>query len=118
MSYQVVASPQGDVLQIKLTGETDGHADEIARDVFAQIEATHARKLLIDTRQLTGRLGLGSMYLHMQRYPRNAPHIKTAVVDLPEHTEFATFHELAASNLGYSIRYFEDPRQAWDWLKT
>ena len=118
MGYQVVASPQGDVLQIKLTGDTDGHADEIARDVFEQIEATRTRKLLIDTRQLKGRLGLGSMYLHMQRYPGNTPRLKTAVVDLPEHTEFATFHELAAGNMGYSIRYFEDTKSAWDWLKN
>lgn len=118
MAYQVVATPQGDVLQVKLSGETGEHADDIARVVIEKILASHTRKLLVDSRQLKGRLGLGALYLHMQRYPGELPHVKTAVLDLPEHTEFATFHELAAGNLGYSIRYFDDPNKAWDWLKA
>jgi len=44
--------------------------------------------------------------------------VNTAVVDIPEHADYESFHEITATNVGLSLKCFTDIDEARVWLKS
>lgn len=119
MEYAIATHLLDNILAIAISGAGGKeHADAIAQDVIAAIRDAQAGKILIDIRPLTGRMGVADTFFHVRRYPLDLRHVKTAVVDLKEHSAFGSFFETTASTLGFSIRYFNEIPDALAWLHS
>ncbi|HEX8915838.1 MAG TPA: hypothetical protein VF796_26015 [Humisphaera sp.] len=116
--YHITSSRDAGLLLIGLTGQaTRDNAGRIAADVIALVTAERADRVLVDCTRIGGRLGVTDTYYHVREY-RLGDHRprRVAVIDLPEHAEYFTFHETAAANVGYGfLRYFSDPAAARRW---
>ena len=119
LDYTIQTRLHEDVLEIEISGRGGAHnADEIAQDVFKVVRAAPAVKVLIDVRQFQGRMSMADTFFHVRRYPRDLPKVTTAVVDTKANKLFYSFFETTARNVGFSIRYFNDPPDALAWLQS
>jgi stage II sporulation SpoAA-like protein len=116
--FQITTSWKGDILELFITGRViKQNAKDIALDVF-KINAEYKPTLmLIDCRELEGRLGLADAYGLVSEYPvEHHTTSKTAVVENAENSEIFTLQQNAATNAGYPVRYFTDETRAKNWL--
>ena len=117
-AYGIDCSWKDDILRIVITGHTTvRNAGAIAQEVITLAAAQRATRLLIDARNLQGRLGITDTYFHVRDYPAEMPRTRTAVVDLAENEPYWSFHETAAANIGFALRYFVDVDAAGAWLR-
>ncbi|TAJ10615.1 MAG: STAS/SEC14 domain-containing protein [Nitrospirae bacterium] len=119
MEYTITTCLRDNVLEIAISGSGGReNADAIAQDVIAAIRTEQAGKILIDVRPFQGRMGVADTFFHVRRYPLDLRHVRTAVIDLKEHSAFTSFFETTASTLGFSIRYFNEIPDALAWLQS
>ena len=111
----------GDVLVVRFTGEaTEKNANAMVRRYFDLVLGCGARKVLADLRQLEGRLSGSKTYFLMRNLPvKPVPRgIKTAVVESPDHGDYADFLENTAANAGIYLTSFLDYGDALAWLNS
>ncbi len=119
MEYTITTRLYEDVLEIQISGSGGAYnADAIAQDVIAAIRTEQVGKILIDVRPFKGRMSVADTFFHVRRYPLDLRHVRTAVIDLKEHSAFTSFFETTASTLGFSIRHFNDIPDALAWLQS
>lgn len=117
MEYQITSSIVDARLELTLSGHsTVGNAETIAREVIEKIKEAGQGDVLIDVRNIRGRLGFVKTYYLIRALPETDQSEKTAVVDLEENRPSFEFHELTAANAGYHIRFFTDMEEARQWL--
>jgi hypothetical protein len=74
-------------------------------------------KVLVDIRQIAGRVSLPSVYHLLRNLPRRPPEkMKTAVLDLVENRRWEEFMETTAANVGVRFKNFYDFDEAMGWL--
>ena len=109
------------MLVITFTGASnDDNATAMTRRYFEILQASGRSKVLADVRPLRGRLSSGGTFflvrnLPVERLPRG---VKTAIVEAPEHREYASFLETTAANAGVHFRCFLDYDAALAWLAS
>ncbi len=107
-TYQIAVSWHEEVLQIVISGEvTAVTADELAQKVPQLIRAHKPGRVLIDCLAVQGRLSVIETFFHVRKYPpRNHFNPRVAVLDRAENESYYSFHEIAAANVGFQIKYF------------
>lgn len=117
MNYKMEKTLHEGVLKLTLRGEANQeNADQIAQDVIAAGRGEGVKSLLIDVRELHGRLSVGETFFHVKRFS-TGPTKRVAVVDLPENASYYRFHENTAANAGRVLRYFNEIEAAQLWLR-
>lgn len=118
-TYQISVSWLDDILHIVLTGQaTELNIAEIVREVTRIATEMKPRLLLMDARGIKGRLGLPGTFLQAQEYPKAYVTPAVAVLDVVENRKYYTFHETAARNVGFNLRYFNESEEAVAWLRS
>jgi hypothetical protein len=120
-AYQTAVSWNNDTLVLTLSGlSSKQNADEIAQTVARICLETKPAKLLVDCRNLKGRLGIFDTYRLFKDYPLNGKSIvpRIAVVDLPENREQLSFYETEARNRGLDLLNFATEAEAVAWLNA
>lgn len=104
------------VLSAEVSGRSSASdAAWIARAIVEQASEQAVRRVMIDVRRLSDRLGsLGELALATA-----LPGIgcRIAMVDIAEHDRYYALHEESARRRGFELRGFSDRRQAASWLK-
>ncbi|MBN1829275.1 MAG: hypothetical protein JW884_09060 [Deltaproteobacteria bacterium] len=117
--FQLTSTEKLGILEIVISGKvTVKTAGTVQQEVFALLSAMKIKRLIVDVRTLKGRLGLADAYFRVREYPAEAPRVKTAVVDIEENSEFQSFHETAACNVGLLLRWFTDMDDARAWVAS
>jgi len=117
LTYNISASENDNIVEIIITGEVADHCiDKLVHEVQAILEPMNPKKLLEDVRSLKIKRSITDIYSLVRNYPPLL-RIKTAVVDIPEHSGFESFHETTARNAGILMKYFTDINKAREWLK-
>ncbi|MBN1546982.1 MAG: hypothetical protein JW902_10005 [Syntrophaceae bacterium] len=115
-TYQIEVSWDEEILEIIIIGRASKeNAGEIAQEVFRIAGENKPKRMLIDCRNVQGRLSIGDTYYHVRGYPN--VRIKAAVLDILENKSYYSFHEAAAKNLGFPIKYFNHVDGAKAWLQ-
>ena len=117
MGYRIDFAVRDDTVAAIVSGRTSSEATagSIAADIAETAQREAGKKVLIDLRRLSNRVGsLGALLL--TRDGRAAAE-RVAVVDLKENDPYYVFHELAARDGGCELRYFEDAGEALEWLR-
>lgn len=119
MDYRIEQTQTDEILRIRLFGvSNESNANSIAQDILAIVDNNDATRLLVDVRNLKGRLSPTDTYWHVQKYPRYTAHVRVAVVDVEQNRAFDALHETMSNNRGFNMRYFYDPTEAEQWLST
>jgi hypothetical protein len=113
MGYRIEYVARAGTLRAVVSGKASrAYAISIAQDIADQATRQAARRVLIDVRGLTERVGtLGALL----RAPASVAR-KVAVVDIPEHERYHVFSELAARHPRSVVRYFNSATAAMGWL--
>lgn len=116
MGYRIDFAVREDTVAAIVSGRASSKAGagSIADDIAEAARSEPGKKVLIDLRRLSNRVGsLGELLL--TRDGRAAAE-RVAVVDRKEYDPYYVFHELAARNRGCELRCFEDAGAALEWL--
>ena len=117
--YQIFTCVHEGILEITLTGEITAYdVQKLQTEVIDIVISNNLKNILIDVCGLKGRFGYSEAYYRVRNYPSNIPKVNTAVVDIPEHADYESFHEITATNVGLSLKCFTDIDEARVWLKS
>ncbi len=110
-------------LQAVVSGRTlgrrgGGHADWIARDIADEAGRQTVRRVLIDLRGLTDRLGSLGVLSMGQLDGRRVRGYRVAVVDAGENDPYYALHEVAAAARGCVLKCFSSAAEALRWLRS
>lgn len=122
MSYKLRKRKKGDILYVEATGiRTVQAVSAMAREIVEVCLTKQTSKVLVDVRQLDGRLStLGAYEVVAKDFPelRRLGLLKAAViVDDPNFLDRARFFETVARNRNFNLRIFGDVGEALRWLK-
>ena len=113
MGYRIEYAVRGGTMQARVSGRSSlAHAARIARDIAEEAGRRAAKQLLIDVRGLVDRVGTLSTLLLGARGPD-----RVALVDTIDNDRWHILSEGLARSRGYSVRCFNDPASAIDWLQ-
>lgn len=121
MSIQVTTEMKGDILCATAVGtRTLDSVLAVARETLQACKAQDIDKVLVDVRQLEGRLGTVDAFELATRHFRTFRALralrKAAIVDRASSATRARFLEDVAVNRGYNFRIFSDVEKAKEWL--
>lgn len=117
--YQISFSVNDGILEIIMTGKLrKSEHDKMSKEVIALIDASSAKNMLMDIRNLNGRLSITETYESVRHYPSHIYSTNIALVDIPENSDYQSFHENTAVNAGMKLKIFTDIVAARTWLKS
>ena len=110
MSYSIAYSVTGRVLKATISGScpTPGM---LTREISRQARENSASYLLVDVRELRDRAGRLREVLADRSIPA-----RIAVVDSAANERLYVFAEIDAARRGCTLRRFDDPESAFEWL--
>jgi hypothetical protein len=122
MSYDLTIEKKDDILWVIATGTRSIETIlAMSKDILAACVEKKVTKVLIDVRELEGRLSTTGAYEIPSQYftkMRNRSVIThNAIVDQKDFQDSYRFFENVAVNRGFMLRIFSDPVEAADWLK-
>lgn len=115
--YSVSGESVNGITEITIKGRaTRTNVDNIQQDVFNM--ALQCRLLIIDVREITGRLPISDSYIRVRNLRKLGRPINrfTAIIDNPENYEFQKFYETTALNAGVQTKVFTDIEEGRAWL--
>jgi len=116
MAYRIDYALRDGCLQAVVSGKSSiEHAASITREIAEQASRQAAQQLLIDVRNLFGRVGTLNALLDPQGAMAGR---KVAVVDVTDDDPYYVFSENAARARGRALRYFYDSSAALRWLSA
>jgi len=122
MEYEISIEIKADYLHATVKGvRTYSSVSALTRDVFNAAIKANISQVLIDVRELDGRLGLfDSLYIVRNEFPkyRWKGIGKAVIVDRATPGMRRWFFETAAYNRGYNLRMFQDIKDALEWLHS
>ena len=107
------------MLRAAVSGRAGGlQAERIADDISMAARRETVRRVLIDVRGLSDRLGsLGALSM-VRCEPARVSGYRVAVVDAVENDAYYALHEMAAQARGYVLRCFGSMAEAVRWLRS
>ncbi len=117
MGYELTSSINQEILEITLSGKGGNEkASEIVSKVIDLVKTFRPKGVLIDIQLLQKRLDMLDSYHLVHTYPKEVPHLRTAIIDRKENKDISEFYETVSENAGYITRYFTDETTARTWL--
>jgi len=118
VEYEIKSSEVGDVFVVVMEGQgTESSVREIVGRCYEMMSESSKEKVLVDIRQIAGRVSLPSVYHLFRNLPRRPPEkTKTAILDLLENRGWEEFMATTAFNVGVRFRNFYDFDEAMSWL--
>jgi hypothetical protein len=123
MGYCIHYAVGEGMLRAAVSGRMSGNggalqAESIGHDISETADRETVKRVLIDVRGLSDRLGsLGALAM-VRCEPERVSGYRVAVVDSMEHDAYYALHEMAARARGYVLRCFGSAAEAANWLRN
>ncbi len=119
LSYKINYKVKGDYLKVHITGVGGNkNLGKISADVRELVNKYSVSRVLVDSSQSEGKLGIFESLDHIDNYPPEMRNGKYAILSKPEDKQQNSFFENAAVNRGYQIYFFYDEKEALKWLNV
>ncbi len=123
MSYEFTIEEKPNHLYVSATGErTRENVAAIAHRIIDACEKNLVKGVLVDVRQLTGRLRVFDSFMivaiEFPRLKRLGVLSKAAIVDREENRARFAFFERISRNRGFNVRAFSQVSEATEWLRS
>lgn len=116
MAWQIDTDPRPGCLMVRISGDADARvAGEIVAGVFREMAAHKCSRLLIDVRDVKGRMSIWETFSLVSGHPPMQG-VRAAILDRLENREWYEFYETVSVNRGYHNRVFTDFDEAVAWL--
>ena len=121
--YNITFKQNDDVLCAETRGKrTFKVVISIAKEIIEACKKYGTKRVLVDVRNLEGRLSTINAYNIPADYFEDFrdPEVlrKVAIIDLEEFSEQYKFFETVAVNRGYNLNIFSDVTKALEWLRS
>jgi hypothetical protein len=117
--YQISSSVHEGIVEIVITGELTSTAfNKLHVEAIEIIRELNAKAVLCDIRALKGPHEFGEAYFRVRNMPQDIKSLSAAIVELPNDKAYQSFHEDAAANVGWPLKWFTDIDAARAWLKS
>lgn len=116
MSYKINYTVTGNFLKVSISGEGGKNIRNISTDIRELIAKYKVNKILVDTSQSRGQIGIFESIEHIENYPPDMRELQSAVIGKPEDKQHNSFFENAAVNRGFRIFFFYNEDDALKWL--
>jgi hypothetical protein len=121
MTYELQIRIEEHYLYVCASGaRTRSNVSSMAEAILDACSQNHVKRVLVDVRELTGRLSVFESYsIPVKVFPRLRKRgvlTKAVIVDSGERSDRSRFFESLARKLGFNIRIFEDVDRAIEWL--
>lgn len=117
MSYKINYIVTSEMLKVTITGMGGSkNMKNISADIRGLIGKYHLKKILVDSSQTDGQIGIFESIEHIENYPPEMRELKGAVISRVENKAQNSFFENAAVNRGFQIYFFYDEEEALKWL--
>lgn len=117
--YQFSASVKDSVLEIVFAGEvTKNTIEQLHVEVLATIADKAVNALLCDVSALEWHDDFAAAYFRTRSFPVELLKLPSAIVDPAPDSEYLSFYETTAANVGHRIKWFADIKSARAWLKS
>jgi hypothetical protein len=119
MGYLIHYAVREGMLRAAVSGRAGGlQAERIAHDISEEAGRGTLKRVLIDVRGLSDRVGsLGALSMVCCE-PARVSGYRVAVVDVLENDAYYALHEMAAKARGYVLRCFGSMAEAVRWLRS
>lgn len=107
-----------DILVVTIAGtfEVDDSNDTL-RQYLDIVQSENVKKVLLDTRRLSGRKSIAGTYILAQDMPQAHSERTTAIVEQEENRRYAELYKVVFHAAGYKgLGVFYDYHQALEWL--
>lgn len=116
--FRISAFAGKEILEIILTGQFIENTVEIlTNEIKKIIIAKGMRNVLVDIREMKGRLNIESAYWHVRRPLPDGPKINIVFLDSPDNSDFISFFEIIAVDAGLPVKCFTNIAEARHWFK-
>ena len=118
-THQIEIRKEPGYLHVILRGQrTPETVKAMAEAIYNSCKEHGCFKVLADSRELKGQLGVVDLYYIPSEIPNDpmARRIRLASLDLEENREAWAFFETVFRNAGYQLKIFTDPDDAIRWL--
>ena len=119
MGYRIHYAVREGMLRAAVSGRAGGlQAERIAQEISEEAGRETVKRVLIDVRGLSDRLGsLGALSM-VRCEPARVSGYRVAVVDAMENDAYYALHEMTAQARGYVLRCFNSMAEAVRWLRS
>ena len=119
MGYCIHYALREGMLAAAVSGKAGAlQVERIAQDISAEAGRGTVKRVLIDVRGLSDRVGsLGALAM-VRCAPARMSGYRVAVVDAMENDAYYALHEMAAQAHGYVLRCFSSVAEALRWLRS
>ncbi|HES59976.1 MAG: hypothetical protein JW956_15085 [Calditrichaceae bacterium] len=119
-NYKIWISMKNDILEIIISGAlTKETIDKLHNDVIGILKKKSPKAVLCDISCLTGRFDdFADAFFRTRNLPKHVTIIPGAVVDTSDDISFISFYETTAANIGQNVKWFNDVKEARNWLKS
>lgn len=106
------------ILWIAFSGSFERHTmDSLVNQYVYTIKESNCRKVLVDRRDLEGRLLFTESYFTIHTHRPLFPDVYTVFVEKEENKKLTDFEGQVLRSIGYDkFAYFFSPEEALDWL--
>ncbi len=123
MQYDLQIEKEPDFLYAKISGIRNGKTVSIAaKEIIDACKLHSAARVIIDVRNLTGRMSVFESYMLVSReFPRLRQFVsleKTAIVDQKENRNRLQFFERTSKSFGFNVKTFTELEEAKKWMMS
>jgi hypothetical protein len=119
MGYRIHYAVREGMLQAAVSGRAgQRQAEWIAQDISEEAGRETVKRVLIDVRGLSDRLGSLAALSMVRCEPARVSGYRVAMVDAMENDAYYALHEMAARAHGYVLRCFCSVAEAVRWLRS
>ena len=117
MAWRIDTDLQPGYLMLRIIGNAEARVTgEIVAAVYREIMASNRSKVIVDIREVDGRLTVLETFNMVSGFP-SLQGIRAAVIDRPENNQWFEFYETVSVNRGYCNKVFTEMEIAMDWLE-
>lgn len=118
MSYRINYDEKERIFEIKFSGRWTKENVETLASNMVDLPGKRTAGVLIDFREIEGRLALADAFNSVVRFPPEQRSRKTALLDREENLRVLSFLEMTAQNRGIPLRWFRTKEEAIVWLRS
>lgn len=115
--YKLKSELKGDVLHVTYSGKIrQKQIDEIMNKIYAMLYKHNANKILIDSLEADVKLELAHIMKLAKTHPPVFKRAKTAVVEKEKNKSQYDLYQTITENHDVNLRFFNDMKEAQQWL--
>ena len=117
-NFYFSSSVNEEIVEITVSGKlSEDDLEKLRSKVIEVTKGSVGRGLIVDVRNAIWPQKIGDLYFSIRNLPTDVKIKPCAIVGMSEFSDYLSFLETTAANVGLKIKWFEEIEGAREWLK-